>query len=73
MLGLILANHVTSAVDVFIAARLRELSRAPSVELRTGFEPGPGGQLRWSAGVRLGVGSRSPGRPARGVRGGAQN
>ncbi len=61
ILGFILANHVTSAADAFIAARLRELSRAPSLELRTGFEPGPGGQLRWSAGVRMGVGSRSPG------------
>ena len=37
ILGFILANHVTSAADAFIAARLREISRAPSLELRTGF------------------------------------
>jgi hypothetical protein len=68
ILGLILANHVTSAVDAFIAARLRELSRAPSLDLHTGFEPGPGGEVRWSAGVRVGVGSRSPGASGGAVR-----
>jgi hypothetical protein len=52
ILGLILASHVTSAVDAYVAARLRELARAPSLELHTGFEPGAG-ELRWRAGVTL--------------------
>ncbi len=55
ILGLILANHVTSAVDVYIAARLREIARAQRIELRTGFEPA-GGALRWQADVRIGTG-----------------
>ncbi len=56
-LGFILANHLTSAVDAYIAARLRELARGPAIEVRTGFEPA-GGELRWCAGVRIGVGAR---------------
>jgi len=57
MLGFILANHVASGVDAYIAARLRELARAPSIEVRTGFEPA-GGAVRWRAGVRIGSGRR---------------
>lgn len=58
LLGLILANHVTSAVDAYIAARLREVAaRAPAIEVRTGFEPA-GGEVRWRAGVRIGTGRR---------------
>lgn len=57
ILGLILANHVTSAVDVYIAARLREMARAQRVEVRTGFEPGVT-TLRWQADVRIVTGRR---------------
>jgi hypothetical protein len=50
ILGLILANHLASAVDAFIAGRLRELARTPRIEVRSGFEPG-GESVRWRAGV----------------------
>ncbi len=52
ILGLIIANHLASAVDAFISARLRELGRAPQVEVRSGFER-TGSSLRWRAGVTI--------------------
>ena len=52
ILGFILVNHVTSAVDAFIVARLRELSRQPLIQVRSGLEP-EGSSVRWKAGVAL--------------------
>ncbi len=56
-MGFILANHIASAVDAYIAARLRELPRGPAIEVQTGFEP-EGDGVRWRAGVRIGTGPR---------------
>jgi hypothetical protein len=50
-LGFILANHVASAVDAFVSARLRRLAGADA-ELREGLEP-MGDSFRWSAEVRI--------------------
>lgn len=63
ILGLILVNHVTSAVDAYIAGRLRELSRR-QLDVRSGFEPAGGGAVRWTGGVRIGVGHDGPARPS---------
>lgn len=52
ILGFILVNHVTSAVDAFIVARLRELSRQPGIQVRSRLEP-ESGTVRWKAGVTL--------------------
>ncbi len=52
ILGFILVNHVTSAVDAFIVARLRELSHQPGIQVRSGLEPA-GNSVRWQAGVTL--------------------
>lgn len=52
ILGFILVNHVTSAVDAFIVARLRELSSQPGIQVRSGLEP-VGGTVRWQAGVSI--------------------
>lgn len=57
ILGIILANHATSAVDAFIAARLRELAAGRAVHVHTGVAPA-GARLRWAAEVRLGIGER---------------
>lgn len=52
-LGLILANHLVSAVDAFVTARLRSAREglAP-VEIESGLDP-QGGTLRWTASVRV--------------------
>lgn len=52
-LALLLANHVASAVDAFVAARLRALTGSQVIEVRTGFEP-DGSAMRWQAAVRVG-------------------
>ncbi len=46
--GLILANHLTSAVDALIAARLH----APGVDIENRIEPDPAG-VRWRVGLRV--------------------
>jgi hypothetical protein len=51
-LGFILANHITSAVDAFVTARLRQLA---GTDLRMeSFPIREGGALRLELGVRLG-------------------
>lgn len=55
ILGLVMANHVTSAVDAFIAARLGELAAGRSVNVQTGVLPA-GADFRWEAQVRVGTG-----------------
>lgn len=52
-LGLILANHLVSAVDAFVTARLRSAREglAP-VEVESGLDP-QGGTLRWTASIRV--------------------
>lgn len=53
LVGLVLANHVISAVDAFVTARLLGTDDAgPNVGLRTGMRPTPGG-LRWSTAVHF--------------------
>ncbi len=52
ILGFILVNHVTSAVDAFIVARLRELAHQPLLQVRSELEP-QGSEVRWKAGVTL--------------------
>ncbi|HET9985289.1 MAG TPA: hypothetical protein VFQ38_16935 [Longimicrobiales bacterium] len=52
-IALILANHAASAVDAFVAARLRTLTGFQVIEVRTGFEP-DGADVRWQAAVRVG-------------------
>lgn len=52
ILGFILVNHVTSAVDAFIVARLRELAHQPLIQVRSELEP-EGRDVRWKAGVTL--------------------
>jgi hypothetical protein len=51
MLGVILANHVASAVDALITARLRTIV-SPESEFRSGLVPGGGG-ARVQAQVRI--------------------
>jgi hypothetical protein len=52
-LGVILANHVASAVDALIAARLSSVGVSPDrLQFLNGFMPGIRG-LRWTAGVRI--------------------
>lgn len=55
ILGLVMANHVTSAVDAFIAARLGELAAGRSINVQTGLMPA-GADFRWEAQVRVGTG-----------------
>lgn len=53
-LGLVLANHLVSAVDAFISGRLA--TRGVPVHLESGFLPSAsgGGDLRWTVMVHLG-------------------
>ncbi|HEX7050061.1 MAG TPA: hypothetical protein VF188_07680 [Longimicrobiales bacterium] len=51
-LGLILANHLVSAVDALISARLSGDERESPVEVRSGFTRSAGGP-GWSVSVRL--------------------
>jgi hypothetical protein len=50
-LGLILANHVTSAVDALVTARLRQLA-GDAVHVEFGSVPGAHG-VRWEYGLRI--------------------
>lgn len=49
VLGLVIVNHVVSAVDAFVSAR----SRSVSVESRIAPAAARGSRLRWSASVRV--------------------
>ncbi|HEY8484945.1 MAG TPA: hypothetical protein VIL13_10070 [Longimicrobiales bacterium] len=52
-LGLILANHVISAVDAFITARMRAAGREElPLEMRSWLEP-EGGDVRWTGTVEV--------------------
>lgn len=55
-LGIILANHVVSAVDALVIGRLREAAGAdggPSLHLESGVRPDGRDGWRWSAGIRI--------------------
>jgi hypothetical protein len=54
-LGVIVANHIVSAVDALVTARLRQLS-GDALRLRTGPVPGraAGDGLRWEYGLQIG-------------------
>lgn len=50
-LGLVLANHVVSAVDALVTARLRQMTAGAGIQLHDRFEP-DGDALRWTMLVR---------------------
>jgi hypothetical protein len=51
-LGLLLANHLISAIDAFVTGRLAQ--GGTPVEVRSGIDPGPaGGGPTWSTAVRI--------------------
>ncbi|MBI4410399.1 MAG: hypothetical protein HY561_11865 [Gemmatimonadetes bacterium] len=53
VLGLILANHVVSAVDALVSSRLRAArANPPPVEIESMLEP-QGAVLRWTAALRI--------------------
>jgi hypothetical protein len=53
MLGVLLANHVVSAVDALVAARLRAAGSPVRLRLGTRAEPSDPSRLRWNAGITL--------------------
>lgn len=55
MAGIIIANHVVSAIDAFVLARLR--NGAGGIQVQSGMEQ-VGGDTRWAIVVRVPLGSR---------------
>lgn len=57
-LGLILANHVVSAIDALVSARLEAAANGRSqIRVGSALEPS-GGSIRWTTKVRLTLGNR---------------